>query len=102
MNAMKDKKIQEAVKPQVKYEGHVPKTLRDWCDKHPERVREVVAGGGYNTDSGFAYDVALRRGWRAAGEVVHSFVEETAKETLSQLRGVKACDCSDCKTGIGW
>ena len=81
----------------VRYEGPVPQSLRKWCDQHADKVYEVHAGGGYCTDSGFAYDIALRNGWRDGGDYVHSIIEPNVKEALSKLRGVVPCDCRACK-----
>jgi hypothetical protein len=86
----------------VKYEGNIPKNLRAWCDKHPERVTEVSQGGGYNTDSGMAYDVLLRRHWGRSDGDGHTIIESTAKDTLAELRAAKPCTCEDCVTGRGW
>lgn len=86
----------------VKYEGSVPKSLRDWCDRNADKVYEVHAGSGYCTDSGFAYDVALRNGWRDGGDVVHSIIEPNVRETLAKLRGIVACDCKGCRAGEGY
>jgi hypothetical protein len=82
--------------PVVKYEGSVPKTLRAFCDRNAGKVKDVLAGGGYNTDSGFGYDVSLRAGWRKGDERVHTIVEQIIADMLSRLRCVVPCDCDDC------
>ena len=86
----------------VRYEGPVPQSLRKWCDQHADKVYEVHAGGGYCTDSGFAYDVALRNGWRDGGDFVHSIIEGNVRDTLDKLRSVVPCECKTCKAGDGY
>lgn len=83
----------------MRYEGRVPKSLHDWCDAHPERVYEVAAGYGYCTDSGFAYDIALRNGWRSSDDLVHSIIEPTVARALAELRAAVPCDCDACRRG---
>lgn len=75
----------------------LPKTLGRWLEANREKWYDVDYGAGFNTDSGFAYDVGLRAGWRAGDDCVHSIIEQTAAETLSKLRDVVPCDCADCK-----
>ena len=58
--------------------------------------RHFARGEGYATDSGFAYDILLRRGWRMSDDWVHILIEPTVKDMLRQLRSVTACDCRDC------
>ena len=44
----------------TKYEGRVPKSLRQWIEKHAaDKVYEVSHGGGFCTDSeGYRYVIA--------------------------------------------
>lgn len=89
----------------VRYEGPVPKTLRTWCDRHAERVQEVSAGGGYCVsdsalDPGFAYDVALRPGWRVSDDLLHGIIEPTVSKTLEILRATVPCDCAGCRAEL--
>ncbi|NUX58701.1 hypothetical protein [Paraburkholderia youngii] len=83
----------------VKYCKPAPKTLKRWIDAHPERVREFDCGGGYCTgsDNDFAYDILLREGWAMSDDCVHTLIEPTVKAMLAQLRGVRPCDCDECK-----
>lgn len=85
--------------PTVKYCKPAPATLRRWLDAHSEKVREFDCGGGYSTDSdsGFAYDILLREGWRRGDDYVHTLIEPTVKTMLAQLRAVVPCDCDECK-----
>jgi hypothetical protein len=78
------------------------KSLTKWIEKHREMVCEADYGGGYNTDSGRAYDILLNRGfcWMEPG--LHTIIEETATATLICLREVEKCNCHSCETGEGW
>jgi hypothetical protein len=80
----------------VRYCSDPPKTLRTWCDAHAHQVEEFDSGDGYATESGFAYDILLRRGWRMGDDCVHILIEPTVKDMLRQLRSIAECDCSDC------
>ena len=77
-------------------------SVRNWCEKHPDRVRDADYGGGYSTDSGKAYDILLERGWSTSEQGLHTIIEGTAKEALAELRGIEPCECHDCVTGDGW
>ena len=82
----------------VKYEGPIPKSLKNFCDLNSDKIQEVSAGGGYCTDrGGFAYDVLLRNGWRYGGDYVHTIIEPTVKETIEKLQWVVPCECSECR-----
>lgn len=89
-------------KPTVKYCKPAPATLRRWIEANPEKVYEFDSGGGYSTDSnsGFAYDILLRAGWRMCDDHVHTLIEPTVKDMLAQLRSVVPCDCDECKQMI--
>lgn len=81
----------------IKYIGRIPATLRAWCNKHPTVVREVTTGNAYScSESGFAYDVFLHRGWGAYSDAVHTVIEPTVATTLRVLREVTACECDYC------
>lgn len=81
----------------VKYCKPAPVTLRRWLDANTDKVVEFDCGGGYGTDNGFAYDVLLRSGWSMCDDAVHTLIEPTVKDMLSQLRSTKRCDCESCK-----
>lgn len=81
----------------VKYCKPAPATLRRWLDKNADKVVEFDCGGGYSTDSGFAYDILLRAGWRMSDDYVHTLIEPTVAAMLAQLRDVSPCDCDSCK-----
>ena len=81
----------------VKYCAEPPATLRSWCDAHAHQVEEFDSGEGYATDSGFAKDIMLRRGWRMSDDWVHIVIEPTVKDMLRQLRAIMACDCRECE-----
>ena len=81
----------------VHYCKPAPATLKRWLDVNADKVKEFDAGGGYSTDSGFAYDVLLRAGWRRGDDWVHTLIEPTVKDMLSQLRAVVRCECDECK-----
>lgn len=88
----------------IKYEGVIPATLRRYCDRHRHQIAAVAAGGGYATDSGFAYDVMLRDGWCDGSDPFgscHTLIEATLKEILSALRGIRQCECDDCLKAKG-
>jgi hypothetical protein len=84
----------------VKYCKKPPVTLKRWIEANPDKVYEFDCGGGYGTESGFAYDILLRAGWRMGDDHVHTLIEETVKEMLAQLRAVVPCDCDECKVLI--
>lgn len=84
----------------VKYCKPAPATLRRWIDAHPEKVAEFDCGGGYGTDSGFAYDILLRAGWRMCDDHVHTLIEPTVAAMLAQLRTLSPCDCDECRQMI--
>lgn len=83
----------------VKYCKPAPATLRRWIDANPDKVYEFDSGGGYSTsnETGFAYDILLRAGWRMSDDYVHTLIESTVKDMLAQLRSVVPCDCDECK-----
>jgi len=83
-------------KPIVKYCKPAPATLKRWIDAHPEKVYEFDCGDGFATESGFAYDILLRAGWRMADDYVHTLIEPTVFSMLAQLRAVVPCDCEEC------
>ena len=85
----------------VKYEGSVPATLRAFADKHAEKVYEVSAGGGWNTRTGFGYDIVYRNGYACGDDVVHSDLAETVKEAIGKIRAAGPCECDACKRGEG-
>jgi hypothetical protein len=80
----------------VRYCRPAPETLRRWIDAHPHIVAEFDSGKGYTTESGFAYDVLLRAGWRMSDDHVHTLIEPTVRAMLGQLRSVARCDCDEC------
>lgn len=84
---------------QVKYEGKIPKTLKAFADKRAHQIQEVTHDGGYCTDSGYAYDAFLRRGWRKGDDFVHTIITDTASQMIAELREIVACDCDYCKRG---
>lgn len=83
----------------VRYEGAVPATLRAFADKHADKVYEVHAGGGYNTRTGFGYDIAYRNGFGSGSDVVHSDLAENVKEAIGFIKAAGPCDCDACKKG---
>lgn len=89
-----------AEKFSVRYCKVAPASLKRWIDAHPEKVEEFDCGGGYSTDSGFAYDILLRAGWRKDDDYVHTLIEPTVRDMLAQLRSVSVCDCDECNERI--
>lgn len=85
----------------VRYCNDAPATLRRWIDAHPHIVQEFDCGDGYATDSGFAYDILLRPGYRMGDDFVHTLIEPTVALMLRQLRGVATCDCDECRELLG-
>lgn len=82
---------------EVKFIGRIPQTLRTWCIRNADKVEEVEYSGGYScSDSGMAYDVWLRRGWRWRHDTVHSIIEPTIADVLRKLRDLVPCDCVEC------
>jgi len=87
----------------TKYEGNVPKTLRDWIEKHAaEQVYEVSAGGGFAFENrgGFGYDVGIRPGWRVNynGDPMHTVIEPTVKDVIAALKTLERCeDDAECR-----
>lgn len=84
-----------------RYEGRIPKTLRDYIEKHcADKVVEVEHGGGYTTESGTAYDVLLVPGWSVgpAYDWSHTIIEPTVRDVIAQLRTLQPChDDDECK-----
>lgn len=84
----------------IRYEGQIPVRLRQFCDNNRHKVVEVIHGGGYATDSGEAYDVALRRGWKDGSDALgttHSIIATSYMEMIAAIKGAIPCDCEDCK-----
>ncbi|CAH2810716.1 MAG: hypothetical protein CBARDCOR_6844 [uncultured Caballeronia sp.] len=83
----------------VRYCKQAPATLRRWIDAHPHIVAEFDVGEGYCSGrvDGFAYDILLRPGWRMHDDFVHTLIEPTVDQMLSQLRSVVQCDCDQCR-----
>ena len=88
----------------MKISSSIPKTLRDWCKAHPDKIRDIDFGGGYYTDraTDTAYDVLLARGWCYPEPGCHTIIEPTVRDMLRALRAIAPCDCPDCVTGQGW
>lgn len=87
----------------VRYCKPVPRTLKDWCDRHAHQIQEVDSGEGYAFENrnGFAYDVLLRAGWRMSDDCVHTIIEATVNDMLAQLRILSPCDCDQCNAELG-
>lgn len=83
----------------VRYEGPVPATLRKFADKHAHMIYEISAGGGWNTRTGFGYDIAYRNGFGSGSDCIHSDLAETVKEAISYIKAAGPCDCEACKKG---
>lgn len=81
----------------VRYCKPAPATLKRWLDAHADKVDEFDCGGGYGTESGFAYDILLRAGWRMGDDFVHTLIESTVRDMLDRLKAVVPCDCDECK-----
>ena len=81
----------------VRYESRIPQSLKAWIERNKEKVFAVDYASGFNTDSGWAYDILLRNGWSVQGEALHTIIEPTIKDTLAKLRGVERCDCEQCQ-----
>ncbi|TDG02550.1 hypothetical protein E1N52_39225 [Paraburkholderia guartelaensis] len=81
----------------VRYVNRAPATLDRWIEAHANVVKEFNCGDGYGTESGFAYDILLRAGWRRGDDFVHTLIEPTVAAMLAQLRSVTQCDCDECK-----
>jgi hypothetical protein len=83
--------------PQTTFSKRTPKTLRAWCEKNTDKVQDVDCGDGFDTDSGFAYDVMLRSGWcDSFNPTCHIIKEPTVRALLLRLRSVERCVCADC------
>ena len=61
------------------------KAIARWAAKHPGKIEDADYSGGYCTVSGAAYDILLSPGWSAYGDCVHTIIEETTIDTISQL-----------------
>jgi len=77
----------------VRYEGRIPATLRRYAEKHAHQIAEVTFGTVMQGE----YEASLRRGWSKCDDTVHSVVSDTASGLISELRGVVACDCEECR-----
>lgn len=84
---------------EIRYEGLVPKSLRQFADKHAHMIYEIAAGDGWNTRTGFGYDIAYRNGFGSGSDVVHSDLAETVKEAIGYIRAAGPCDCEACQKG---
>jgi len=73
------------------------KALDKWIAKHPGIVQDVDYGSGYCTGSGNAWNILLTTGHCAYGDSVHSIIEETVREAISELNNVQTCDCWECR-----
>lgn len=78
----------------VLYSGNVAKCIRVWCDKHADRVAEVDYRDGFNTPSGFGYDILPRQGWCMSEGHVLAGVD--AKWALQELRTLERCSAENC------
>lgn len=84
-----------------KIAANMPKTVRQWLEKHPDLFVDATYEDGYN--DGRAYDILLSRGHCAYGDAgCHTIIEYTTRRTLDVLREVEVCGCRDCVTGEGW
>jgi hypothetical protein len=83
----------------VRYCKPAPITLKRWLDANADKVEEFDKGHGYCGDRGhdFAYDILLRAGWRMCDDYVHTLIEQTVADMLSQLRSIVPCDCDECQ-----
>lgn len=68
-----------------KYQGRIDEIDRENCD---------------DSESNFAYVIALKDGWCAGDNYgVHSLIEYNQKDALDRLRNTIKCDCcKECKT----
>lgn len=83
----------------VEYDRRVPKTVRNYCDKHADQIADVWFGG---RDEDWRYMAWLRAGWNDGNDVVHSVIGDTAADLIERLREVDKCDCSDeCRAASG-
>ncbi len=66
----------------IKYYGNVPKSWKDWAEKHADKIEEVgQEDNNFNGDGRPDYWVYLRSGWvRGYGEQTHQFHECSLKE----------------------
>lgn len=81
----------------VRFEGHIPKTLREWVLKHAvHKVYEVCACPGES----YMYDAALRAGWSKCDDAVHTLVGDTARDLIAEIRDASPCDCEQCTTDL--
>lgn len=72
-----------------------PSKLTRWIKNHPGIVHEVDYGSGFGTESGYAYDILLCGGWCTVdGE--HTIIEETEREAIAVLNGVRPCRGNCC------
>jgi hypothetical protein len=83
----------------IKYVGRVPKTLRDWCDRHAQhKVYEVMACG--DPSAYVKYDAACRAGWSKCDDAVHTLVGDTVRELIAEIRYASPCDCKQCMESV--
>lgn len=81
----------------VNYEGKIPKSLRDYAEKHADQIQEITWSDGYDSDRGGAYDAFLRAGWRKCDDYVHTLINDTAAGLIGELKDIVPCDCDDCQ-----
>lgn len=83
----------------IRYEGRVPKTLRNWIEKHAaDKVVEVSHGGGFCFErGGSGYDVLLVSGYRVkdCGDWTHTVIQATVKDVIDVLKTLERCDDDD-------
>lgn len=91
----------------IRYEGRVPKTLRNWIEKHAaDKVYEVSASGGFSFENrnGFGYDVGIKPGWCVDyhGDRMHTCIEPTVRDVIDVLSTLERCeDDAECREAWG-
>lgn len=78
---------------EVKFEGNVPRTLREFALKHAQKVYEVTVAEG----ALYRYDAACRAGWCKSDDRVHTLVGDTVRELMQEIRDAVPCDCEQCR-----
>jgi len=79
----------------VEFIGNIPKSLRQYAEKHADRIQEVTWSDGYCSDWGGSYEAALRPGWRKCDDYVHTLISTTAAGLIEpSFRKVHEAYCS--------
>lgn len=77
----------------------LPKALRDWAEKNPDKFEEGwTEQDGFTRDGSWSHWIYLKPGWINTAHEVHLVHEGTVRECLEVLRdSIEPCECDDCK-----